>query len=197
MASQSPHTREPVVAVAAPVTAPKDTTFDSSTAMSSMYLIFGFLSTMLNCDIQKAMRTSPAILHCMAILAFFFLFTVLDSANNAPLWKLWVKTLSVYALFVMWIKSKFYFSIIALLILAVDQNIKVQISHQKDDASEEVFLTTTEHLTTARKWLWGSAVAVIVVGFVAYVIRQYLEFRGDFSLLRLVFGIGCEQQRYM
>ncbi len=157
-----------------------------------LWIIFGFLSTMLNCDIQKAMRTSPAILHCMAILAFFFLFTVLDSANNAPLWKLWGKTLIVYALFLMWIKSKFYFSIIVLLILAVDQNIKVQISHQNTDASK-VFFTTTEHLTTARKWLWGSAVAVIVVGFVAYLVRQYLEFRGDFSFIRLVFGIGCEQ----
>jgi hypothetical protein len=156
-----------------------------------LWIIFGFLSTMLNCDIQKAMHTSPAILHCMGILAFFFLFTVLDSANNAPLYVLWGKTLSVYALFLMWIKSKFYFSVVVLLILAVDQNIKVQISHQNTDASK-VFLTRTDHLTTARKWLWGSAVAVIVTGFVAYVVRQYLEFRGDFSLIRLVFGIGCE-----
>ena len=52
--------------------------FDGKKSLSALYLwlLFGFLSTMVSCDLQKWMVDNTFFRHVIGIIAFFFLFTV-------------------------------------------------------------------------------------------------------------------------
>jgi hypothetical protein len=61
-------------------------------------------------------------------LAFFFLFTLLDSKNTSSIGIIWIKTVFIYLVFLCLIKSKWYFIIPVLGLLLIDQTIKKDIA---------------------------------------------------------------------
>jgi hypothetical protein len=86
-------------------------TFDTTNALSGMFLwiVFSFLASLINCDIQRMMRQNPLLIHMFGFTAFFFLFTLIDANNKTSLKTVWFKTFFVYLLFVMMTKAKWYF----------------------------------------------------------------------------------------
>ena len=104
---------------------------DTSDALTGLYLwlLFGFLSTMVNCDIQKLMIENQMFRHLCGVLAFFLLFTILNKNRRNHVFTIWQKTIYLYVLFLMLIKSKWYFSIPILTLLIIDQSIKAHISY--------------------------------------------------------------------
>ena len=112
-------------------------TFDSTNALSYMFLwlLFGFLGTMVNCDIQRWMRTHPIAFHAFGFLAFFFLFTLLDTNNASSIGVIWAKTVFVYALFVLMTKAKWYFVLPVLALLLFDQSVKKHVAFKKAEAA--------------------------------------------------------------
>jgi len=169
-------------------------TFDTKTALSGLYLwlLFGFLSTMVSCDLQRWMRDSLPFRHLVGIIAFFFLFTILDSGNKAPVIALWVKTLFIYGMFLMMVKSKWYFSIPVLITLVIDQSVKTHTeylnkhSDKHPGAEEEI-----KNLDYARKILNYVIIALVIVGFGHYMLRQMAEFGDDFNMVTFLFSYGC------
>ena len=99
--------------------------FDFSLALGSLYLwlLFGFFSTLLNCDIQKYIMKHTILMYIGSLVAFFFLFTIIDDNNSIPLHLLWLKTIFVFIMFIMMTKTKYYFSIAVVILLLVDQSI--------------------------------------------------------------------------
>ena len=93
-----------------------------------LWLIFSFLSIMVNCDVQRFIRTNPIFFHLIGLLAFFFLFTLLYSNNTSSIGIIWIKTVFIYLLFLCLIKSKWYFIIPVLGLLLIDQTIKKDIA---------------------------------------------------------------------
>jgi len=165
-------------------------TFDTKTALSGLYLwlLFGFLSTMVSCDLQRWMRDSLPFRHLVGIIAFFFLFTILDSGNKAPVIALWVKTLFIYGLFLMMVKSKWYFSIPVLIVLVIDQSVKMHSEYLDKHlgAKEEV-----KNMEFVRQILNYVIIGLVVVGFGHYMLRQMAEFGDDFHMGTFLFSYGC------
>jgi hypothetical protein len=192
--------------------------FDTTYALSSLYLwlLFGFLGTLINCDLQRMLRSSDLVRHLIAIVAFFFLFTVLDSnSKKVGLLFTWLKTLVMYVVFMLAIKSKWYFAVPVLLLLLVDQSIKLHAQHLqeiatsaqngpagdpkeafKDGGAEKLQEAATAFASTSGKISAGINVAIIalvVIGFVQYGVLQYQQHGpGHFSVVKLLFGSGCQ-----
>lgn len=169
-----------------------DNTFDTTVALASLYLwlLFGYLASFMNCDMQRFMNESAVFRHVIAIIAFFFLFTVLDSNNKAPVSVIWLKTLFVYILFIMAIKSKWYFAFPVLAILLADQTIKAHINYlEKNDKPDDIKV-----YQDVRKFLNTVIIIIIVVGFVHYAVRQALKFGPEFSFMSLLIGTSCSMQ---
>jgi hypothetical protein len=105
--------------------------FDSRTVLTGLYLwlLFGYLSSMISCDLQKLMTENNIIRHIIGIIAFFFLFTLVDSNNKLHIGYVWLKTFIVYFLFILMTKSKWYFSLPVLLLIIIDQSIKFHIEY--------------------------------------------------------------------
>jgi hypothetical protein len=170
-------------------------TFDSKEALSALYLwlLFGFLSSMVSCDMQRWMKDNTAFRHLVGIVAFFFLFTVIDQKNQQPVSYIWAKTFFVYFLFILMIKSKWQFSIPVLLLLIVDQSIRVQMdymerkSKQKDNNDDATIILWNKVRTALSVGLG----ILVVAGVIHYAIRQKKEFGSKFDWTTFFFASKC------
>lgn len=180
-------------------------TFDTTFALSSfmLWLLFSYLTNLMSCDFQRFMKQHEMFKHFIALLAFFFLFTILDANNNAPVYIIWFKTVFVYVLFLMTMKAKWFFVTTVLAILVADQTIKMHINYltkneEKNENKEnngnngnngnKEEIGQYEYI---RELLNGAVIGVIVVGFTHYGLRQYEEFGKEFTFRKLLFGTSC------
>jgi len=166
-------------------------TFDTTNALAGMFLwlLFGFLTIMINCDIQRFIRTHPLFFHLIGLLAFFFLFTLLDSNNNTTIVKIWVKTVFVYIMFLFLIKSKWYFILPILGLLLIDQSLKKEIAYRE---------RKNQNVDTYKKIIKPLNVIIIIhisIGMLHYMYLQKIEYKNKFSLDEFFFNINKCKQR--
>lgn len=165
-------------------------TFDTTNAMSGMFLwvVFGYLSVLLNCDLQRFLRNHPAVVHLFGVVAFFFLFTLLDSNNKTSIGVIWFKTFFVYLLFVLLTKSKWYFAVPVLGLLLLDQTLKKNVLI-KEAAGEDV-AKNREFQQDATSLINKAIIVLIVLGTLHYMHLQYKEYGSGFSLAKFFFGVS-------
>lgn len=169
--------------------------FDTSTALAGMYLwlLFGFFTTLLSCDLQHVVSSNMYLKHLVALITFFFLMTVIDSENDAGIIETWIKTFIVYFLFLMSTKSKLLASATVLILLIIDQTIKIHIQYvQKHEPTKNL-----DTLKQIREHLFIILVAVIIIGYIHYFIRARNEFGKNFNYSKFIFGtVHCIHHEY-
>lgn len=195
------------------------------TAIAGLYLwlLFGFLSTIVSCDIKRLMTHNVFFRHVVGIISFFLLFTVIEVESEMDVLSIWIKTIYIYFIFLLMTKSKWYFSIPVLLLILVDQSLKFQINFEKkkevnkdlgekgengeNGNGENVENVERENVENGEKdsiivryenirnKLNVSIIALIVVGFLHYTFRQYNEFGPKFSLIKLVLYHSCRNDK--
>lgn len=178
-------------------------TFDNTNALSYMFLwlIFGILGSLVNCDIQRFMRGHPAVFHGFGFLAFFFLFTLLDSNNSSSIWLIWVKSIFVYVLFVLMTKSKWYFVLPVLALLLFDQSVKKQLAFQNAaknaDDSEHIYPEVTESFRKTVTLIVNIAIIILILaGVIDYARIQKMQHGSDFSFYSLLLTTNaCSSQK--
>lgn len=165
-------------------------TFDTTNALSGMFLwlIFGYLTSLLNCDVKRIMTKHPMVLHMFAVIAFFFLFTVIDDSNVAPTGVIWTKTLIVYLLFLFMTKSKWYFVFPMLVLLLVDQTLKKSLAFERATNSPSLE-RQTKTVDQASKAINIAIIVMAVIGTLQYMYLQKIEYGPRFSLAKFMFGV--------
>jgi len=164
-------------------------TFDTSTALAGLmlWLLFGFFTSLLGCDLQRLVSQNMYVKHFLTLLSFFFLFTLLDPGNKAGIGKVWLKTVAVYLLFVASTKSKAWASIAVVVLLIIDQTIKMQANYIADSEDPDKDAKLSRY-NQWRKALYAAIVVIIVAGFVHYLKYQYDEYGNDFDLAKFILG---------
>lgn len=164
--------------------------FDVRTAIAGLYLwlLFGYLSSMVSCDVKRLMTDNLLFRHLVGVIAFFLLFTVIDKDNDLDIFNVWSKTVMTYFVFLLMTKSKWYFSIPTLALIVIDQSVKFQIDFMKQKSPKDKSIAEYERL---RDILYKTMGVVIGAGFLHYAVRQYGEFGKDFSLIKLLFHYEC------
>ena len=164
---------------------------DVRTAIAGLYLwlLFGFLSNLVSCDIKRIMTHNIFFRHIVGIIAFFLLFTVIDTdTDDSSVLHIWIKTLYIYFIFLLMTKSKWYFSIPVLLLLVVDQSFKFQIKFEEKRKTNGSTMMLYENI---RDKLNICIIAIIIIGFIHYAIRQHNEHGSKFSLVKLILHHTC------
>jgi hypothetical protein len=166
---------------------------DVRTAIAGLYLwlLFGFLSTMVSCDIKRLMTTNVYVRHVVGIISFFLLFTVIETENEMDIFSIWTKTIYIYFIFLLMTKSKWYFSIPVFLLLIIDQSLKFQIKFEYKQKTNKQVITRYENI---RDHIYTGIIGLIVVGFLHYTVRQYNEYGSKFSLVKLLLYHNCKNQ---
>jgi len=163
---------------------------DSQSEIIGLYLwlLFGYLSSMVTCDLQKLMKDNILFRHFIGIVSFFFLFTIHNS-NNCHIIILLQKTILIYFIFLVMIKSKLYFALPVLFLLIIDQIIKYHKEYLYKKNKLDKSIKKYEYL---RIIINKIIKFLIIIGFLDYVILQYLEFGNDFLLYKLIFFNNCK-----
>lgn len=158
--------------------------FDVSFVLSSLYLwlLFGLSSSLLNCDIQKYLLKNTLYLYISTFIGFFFLFTIMDDKKIIPIHYLWLKTFLVYILFIMLIKSKWYFSIPIIMLLLADQSIIYHIKYMEQENN----LENMELLKDIRYYINIVIIVITIIGFIEYNYVKYREHKNTFSIKDLL-----------
>ena len=170
--------------------------FDFRTAIAGLYLwlLFGYLSSMVSCDLQYFMQTNVVFRQLVGLISFFLLFTIIDQSNELSVCMVWMKTVATYFVFLLMTKCKWYFSLPVLFLIVVDQSLKYEISFLSQSASaspqDKAYLQTYRFY---RADLLYILVFLIVAGFLHYLFRQYTEFGATFSLFKLLFTFDCKK----
>lgn len=169
-------------------------TFDTTYALSSMFLwvTFGYLTTLANCDIQRLVQSHPLAIHAIGLVAFFFLFTLLDSNNSSHISVILLKTLVVYILFVLMTKSKWYFVLPVIALLLIDQAYKKNLAFLKQSGelgADEIAKRDAfqKRITAAINVI---VVIAIIVGAAHYAYLQRIEYRERFSWYEFLASVG-------
>lgn len=172
--------------------------FDARTAIAGLYLwlLFGFLSNIVSCDIKKLMNQNIYFRHFVGLISFFLLFTITDQNNDSDLniTNIWINTFFVYFVFLMMTKSKWYFSIPVLLLIVIDQSYKFQIEFiQKEKKQSTKQMNRVKSYEKIRKYIYAAIIILIVAGFIHYAVRQYTHFGNNFSFTKLVLYNTCRK----
>lgn len=164
-------------------------TFDTTNALSGMFLwlTFGYLSVLLNCDLQRFLQQHPLVLHAFGLIAFFFLFTLLDSSNDTSLGLLVLKNIIVYVLFVLMTKSKWYFVVPVVGLLLVDQVIKKRLNITEAAGNDSV--QQQEFQKKINMIINIMIITLIIVGSIHYMILQRIEYKNRFSFYKFFLGL--------
>lgn len=169
--------------------------FDTTDALSLilLWIVFSYLTVLLNCDLQRLLTKSPLFLHTMAFVAFFFLITNMDPNNSADIHMVAGKTLFVYVIFVLVTKSKWYFALPVILLLLVDQAIKGReriLANRTDQQQEPEGQTQLSKNVYYSNGLRAAIVVLVLMGTFNYVKIQKAEYKGRFSWFKFFFGLS-------
>ena len=179
-------------------------------------LMARFFENFFSCDLQRLFMYNVAAKHVIAFISAFFLITLVDqNASNAKnIGELFATTFKIYALYIMSTKAKAYFVLPMIIVLFVDQILKIQIDimERKEGMEDKPKTAAGEQSKTAagdfaakidakmnkkdridllkriREYLTYVIVTLIVVGVLHYYVRARLEFQDQFSHSAFFFG---------
>jgi uncharacterized membrane protein YraQ (UPF0718 family) len=176
--------------------------FDSITFLvASLYLwlLFGFLSDTVSCDLKRLFR-NPFFRHFTALASIFLLFTLIDSHNYSASY-IWKQSFLLYLFYIFLTKNKWYFALPVLILMLVEQTISAQINHlasikysdnKKDKNKKQLNDITIQNYNNYKNYLQYFIITLIIVGFIQYFIRQKNEFKSQFSLFKFIFDTTCK-----
>lgn len=163
-----------------------------------LWLLFGYMSLYLNCDLQRMLRDNPPILHMFGFVTVFILFTnqAQEKTRLHPA-MLFLRALTVYVVWILASKTKWYiiFTVLCILILyqmallILDYIYHPSVSTPDDTSKKEGI---------KRKLALGVLITIsgtIVIGVIDYMRLQRIEYREEFSLWKFFIERGiCKDQ---
>lgn len=171
-----------------------DIIFDSKKTLAALYLwlLFGFLSTMVSCDLQKWMMKNTLFRHIIGIIAFFFLFTALETPSNISVEKIWTKTIIIYFVYIIITKSRWQFALPVLILLVIDQTIAVHIRYIKSNTENNIDVEDSiKYWNNKRKCLDTLMITLIIIGTIHYIKYQHDNYGKNFSWNKFLFVNSC------
>jgi len=174
------------------------TGFDETSNLATLFvwLIFGYLSLMLNCDLQRFLKESDIIRHIMGYLAFYLLFTSLDSNNTQSVSKTLLKTFIVYTLFILATKANWPYLLVNIILLLTDQMIKNHIIYLEKKCVDDNNCKIPKIYYKIRQILFWVILIIIFIGFIHYTYNKINEFGDNFSIYDLIITHGnCKDKK--
>lgn len=146
----------------------------------------GRVGDLINCSVRSMIEKHLWLRHVIFIISIFLVRSLVIFKKQYPdssLKRIWIFTLSVYVLFILATKSKWYFVVAALTLLFLSENLKIA-----DAANEYSSLNSV---------MFYTAIGLIIVGFVHYLVLQKRERGKKFSLYAFWFGTldGCASMK--
>ena len=154
-----------------------------------LWLIFGFLSDTISCD-MKLFLDNIFFRQIAAISSIFLLFALIDQSKHSAMF-IWKNTLIVYILYLAIIKNKWYFSIPIFICMIIHQTINSEIVYLEKQAEEDN--NKINNYKKYKNYLSYIIIALVVVGFIHYFIKQKQDKQSNFDYMKFLFSSKCKK----
>ena len=167
--------------------------------LASIYfwLLFGGIGDTISCDLKK-LFSNPYFRHFTAIISIFLLFVIIEKSKEGA-YQIWKNTIILYIFYVLFTKSKFYFSIPVLILVLIDQTINSENLFLKEKSltkdAENNYILIISKYNTYRSYIHYIILFLIISGFIHYYFRQKNKFKDKFSIFKFIFDINCKQNK--
>ena len=122
------------------------------------------------------------------------MFVIIDKNKEGAL-EIWKNTLILYILYVLFTKSKFYFSIPIIILVLIDQTLNSENLYLMEKFEKEKFekneYKIIDKYNNYRNYIHYIILFLIITGFIHYYFRQKNKFKDKFSLFKFIFDINC------
>lgn len=157
----------------------------ASSQLSSvlLWIIFSYMSAILNCDLQRLMKSSTIFVHISIFIAILFLFdmTANKDKNDVNVIDTFIRASILYILLLAITHCKWYFVLPAMILLLIDQLIEREYTSRKMDP------TSTKTINIIHNVLIGTTTLVLIVGSLHYSYLQKIEYGDEFSWMKFWF----------
>jgi len=160
-------------------------------------LVAKYFDKMLSCDFQRFMETNILAKHAVAFISAFYVIVLTETDkedNDKSMFDYFITTLVIYGIFVLSTKAKAQFVFPMLILLLVDQLLKVYMdirdkkAKKENKKEEDPSELSTSTLETIRLVLGYGIMGFITVGFLSYYFRQRADFGANFSTSKFLLG---------
>lgn len=145
-------------------------------------LSISYCTTLLNCDLQHMLTNNAYARHLILLVSLFFV--VAAFFPNQSIVDSWFQSVLVYLVFLLGSKSTIIPIVITIILLIVDQNLRIQINYlQSKDPNTDV-----STLKTIRTYILYAAIAVVLLGVAFYYVKKQNDYGDQFSTSTFFFG---------
>ena len=149
-----------------------------------------FLAELLGCQTQKLLSENMWAKHAVLLFSIYFAMGLVQDLNP---YRNIAETILIWLLFLLFTKTTTLFSVLiflALIIFYIFQNFTNY--YEKEGLISDKLV---KYLIKIRQVLLINIIMLIIIGFVLYSRKQFLEHRDNFSILQLIFGtLKCDYQ---
>lgn len=152
---------------------------DISNGLSAVYLwlIFGITLSLFNCKIVKAINKNILLQYSTLFISIFFLFIVLESENSKKhIYVLLLNSLIIFISFILLIKINKIFSILILILILINQTLKVHINYLINNNIYKKNNNIINYYIKIRNIINIIICILILIGFFSIIIENAYSF---------------------
>jgi small-conductance mechanosensitive channel len=158
-----------------------------------VWLIFGYISDTISCDIKRLLK-NIYIKQIFVILSIFFLFIIVGDNKKKSALMIIKESFILYVIYLLLTKNKWWFFIPVISLAVFHQLLKLETEYLKNNTDEDK--KTDKKLDEFKKiqlYLEYLIVFLIIIGFIHYLFKQYIDHKKNFNFIKFLFTPSCKE----
>ena len=177
---------------------------DFDTEVKGLFLLVlaisgNFIAETLNCKTQKLLSENMYAKHLISLFILFFSITLFN--GEEPL-KIFIKTISIYILFLLFTRMNLMFTWIVFILLTVYYVVGLYLdyyvkeSEKESEKESDKYLEKIKKLHKTKELITKMILIFILTGFTLYFQKQYKDHYKNWSTTKFIFGVrNCNSMK--
>ena len=177
---------------------------DFDTEVKGLFLLVlaisgNFIAETLNCRTQKVLSENMYAKHLVSLFILFFSITLFN--GEEPL-KIFIKTISIYILFLLFTRMNLMFTIIVFILLTIYYisglylEYYIKESEKESEKESDKYLEKIKKLHKTKELITKMILVFILTGFTLYFQKQYNDHHKNWSTTKFIFGVrNCNSMK--
>jgi len=177
---------------------------DFDTEVKGLFLLVlaisgNFIAETLNCKTQKLLSENMYAKHLISLFILFFSITLFN--GEEPL-KIFIKTISIYILFLLFTRMNLMFTIIVFILLTIYYisglylEYYIKESEKESEKESDKYLEKIKKLHKTKELITKMILVFILTGFTLYFQKQYNDHHKNWSTTKFIFGVrNCNSMK--
>jgi len=145
-----------------------------------------FIGETLSCKTQKMLRENMFAKQVAVYLIIYFVLGFTNENNEHPL-TLAFNAFIIWLLFISFTKMSLFFTILVFILITMRYIMIITINHYNGKSGSENLIKLIETISINVDY---SIMFFIIIGFILYFRKQYIEYYKEWSTYKFIFGVN-------